>query len=90
MNDNVAKTFDFLVISLSILYNYFNDLTKLFSNLFLAEEFLDTLAKSFFPCGNELCYKPKMVLPNEIFRTQLSSNANAKKGNVSLYHETSS
>jgi len=32
MNDNVAKNFYFLVISLSILYNYFND-TKLFNKI---------------------------------------------------------
>jgi len=44
--NNVEKNFDFLVIiliSLNILYNYFNDLTKFFLDLFLIE-FLDTLA----------------------------------------------
>jgi len=33
------------------LYNYFDDSTKLFSNLYLAK-FLDTL---FFPCANYGC-----------------------------------
>jgi len=30
---NVAKSFDILMISLNVLINYFDDLTKLFSNL---------------------------------------------------------
>jgi len=34
---------------LSILHNYFDDLTKLFSNQYLTK-FLDTSAKPFFPC----------------------------------------
>jgi len=33
----------------SVLHNYFNDLTKLFSDLYLVK-FLDTSAKSFFSC----------------------------------------
>jgi len=41
-----CKSFDILAISLSVLYNYFDSLTKLFSNLYLSE-FLD-VAKSFF------------------------------------------
>ena len=36
---NAAKSFDILVISLNILYNYFNDLTKLFSNLYIDKFF---------------------------------------------------
>jgi len=42
---NVATNFEqFLTISLRVLYNYFNSLTKLFSNLYLAK-FFDILAK---------------------------------------------
>jgi len=44
---NAAKSFDILATSLSVLHNYFDDLTKLFLDLYLAS-FLDTLAKSFF------------------------------------------
>jgi len=46
---NVAKGFDILAINLSVLHNYFSDLTKLFLDLHLSK-FLDTLAKLFFPC----------------------------------------
>jgi len=46
---NVAKSFGILAISLSVIYNYFDGLTKLFLDLYLAK-FLDTLAK-FFPCS---------------------------------------
>jgi len=47
--NNVVKNFEqFLTISLSVLYNYFNSITKLFSNLYLAK-FLNILAKIFFP-----------------------------------------
>jgi len=49
MMSNAAKSFDILGISLSVLHNHFNNPTKLFSNLYLAK-FLDTSAKSFFPC----------------------------------------
>jgi len=46
---NVVKNFDILLISLNIPYNYFNNLTTLFSNLYLCViKFLDILAKSFF------------------------------------------
>jgi len=45
--NNAAKNFDTLAISLGILYNYFNNLTKLFSDLYLAK-FLDILTKPFF------------------------------------------
>jgi len=34
---------------LNFLYNYFDDSTKLFSDLYLAK-FLDILVKPFFPC----------------------------------------
>jgi len=50
--NSAAKSFDILAIllaSLSILHNYFDDLTKLFSDLYLAK-FLDTSSKPFFPC----------------------------------------
>jgi len=44
-----AKKFDILTICLSVLvYNYFDDLTKLFSDLYLTK-FLGILTKSFFP-----------------------------------------
>jgi len=47
---NATKNFDILAISLSVLLNYFDDLTKLFSYL---AKFLDILPKTFFPCANE-------------------------------------
>jgi len=46
--NNVAKN-DILAIILTILYNHFNSLTKLFSNLYLIK-LLDTSAKLFFSC----------------------------------------
>jgi len=39
MMSNAAKSFDILAINLSV-YNYFNNLTKLFSDLYLTK-FLD-------------------------------------------------
>jgi len=48
-NDNIVKSFDILVTSLNILYNYFdNHSTKLFSNLYLTKYFLNTSTKLFF------------------------------------------
>ena len=47
MMSNAAKCFDFLAISLSVLYNYSDGSTKLFLDLYLAK-FLDIL-KLFFP-----------------------------------------
>jgi len=47
-SSNVAKSFDNLAISLSVLHNYFDRLTKLFSDLYLAK-FLDTSSKPSFP-----------------------------------------
>jgi len=44
---NTAKNFDILTTSLNILYNYFDGLTKLFSELHLVSKFLDTSAKFF-------------------------------------------
>jgi len=44
---NAAKNFDILATSLNILYNYFDNPTKLFLNLNLVK-FLNTSAKSFF------------------------------------------
>lgn len=35
-NNNTAKSFDILAISLSVLYNYFDGSTELFSDLYLA------------------------------------------------------
>jgi len=47
---NVAKNFNSLAIILSVLYNYFNSLAKLFLDLYLRiVKFLDTSAKLFFP-----------------------------------------
>ena len=46
---NAAKIFDILAISLRVQHDYFNGLTKLFSDLYPAK-FLDTLAKPFFSC----------------------------------------
>jgi len=46
-DDNVAKSFDIIAISSSVLHNYF--FTKLFSNLYLAK-YLDVSAKPFFSC----------------------------------------
>ena len=46
MMSNAAESFDFLVIKLSLLHNYFNDPTKLLSDLYLIT-FLNTSAKSF-------------------------------------------
>jgi len=43
---NAAKSFDILATSLSVLHNCSDDLTKLFSNLYLVN-FLDILAKPF-------------------------------------------
>jgi len=48
MMHNATKNFDILAISLNVLHNYFNDPTKLFSDLYLAK-FLDVSVKSFFP-----------------------------------------
>jgi len=53
MINNAVKSFDILLIRLSILHNYFNGLTKLFLNLYLAK-FLDTSAKLFFRVCIEL------------------------------------
>jgi len=48
-----------LATSLSVLHNYFNSPTKLFSDLYQAE-FLDTLAK--LPCSPYFCYYPSLLL----------------------------
>ena len=45
--NNVVKNVDILAIILKILYNHFNSLTKLFSDLYLIK-LLDTSAKPFF------------------------------------------
>jgi len=37
MTSNATKNLDMLVTSLSVLRNYFNDLTKLFLDLYLAK-----------------------------------------------------
>jgi len=44
---NAVKSFDVLATSLHVLHNYFDGLTKLFSDLYLAK-FLDISTKSFF------------------------------------------
>jgi len=44
MMSNIVKYFDILLISLSVLGNYFDSTTKLFSDLYVAK-FLDTSAK---------------------------------------------
>jgi len=46
-----VKNFGVLATNLDVLNNYFDNLLKLFSDLYLAK-LLDTSAKSFFPCGN--------------------------------------
>jgi len=43
--------FDIPATSLSVLHNYFDDLIKLFSDLYLVK-FLDSSAKPFFPCDD--------------------------------------
>jgi len=49
---NIAKNFDILATGLSIfLHNYFNNSTKLFSDL---AKILDLLAKLFFPCTKQV------------------------------------
>jgi len=45
---NAAKNFDLLATNFNVLYNYFDNSIKLYSDLYLVE-FLDTLAKSFSP-----------------------------------------
>ena len=47
----MSKFFAALPIMFEFLPNYFDGSTKLFSDLYLAK-FLDTAAKSFFPCDN--------------------------------------
>jgi len=49
MRKNAAKNFDILAISLSILYSYFDNPTKLSSDLCPAK-FLDTSTKLLIPC----------------------------------------
>jgi len=49
MTSKTTKSFDILTISLSVLHNYFDNLTKLFSNL-LSAKLLDILAKPSFTC----------------------------------------
>jgi len=49
MMSNAAKSFDILTSSLSVLHNYFDSPTKLFSDLYLVK-FLDTSMKLFFLC----------------------------------------
>jgi len=44
VDDNAAKSFNILAISLSVLYNYSDDPTILFSDLYLVK-FLDSSAK---------------------------------------------
>jgi len=51
MMSNDAKSFD--ILSVWILYNYCNDPTKLFSNVYLIKYIL---AKSFFPCNVEITF----------------------------------
>ena len=51
MENNAAKSFDILITNWSVLYNYFDDSTKLFLNLYLIK-FLDSSVNSFFLCGS--------------------------------------
>jgi len=46
--NNATKNFD--ILTTNVLYNYFDSLTKLFSDLYLAK-FLDTSANPFFLCS---------------------------------------
>jgi len=43
----------FAALSTLIHFNYFDNPTKLFSDLYLAK-FLDTSAKLFFPCNHDI------------------------------------
>jgi len=45
---NATKNVD--ILTTNVLYNYFDSLTKLFSDLYLAK-CLDASAKPFFPCS---------------------------------------
>jgi len=56
MTSNVVKNFNILGISMSVLHNYFNSLTKLFLNLYPAK-FLNILAKCSFHAAvlQQLC-----------------------------------
>ena len=54
-------------ICLNFLCNYFYDSTKLFSNLYLANFFLDTSTKSFFPYGySRFCIAAHTAIWNNI------------------------
>jgi len=50
--NNAAKNFDILAIGLSVLHNYFDSSTELFSDLHLLAKILDPSAKSSFPRCN--------------------------------------
>jgi len=79
--NNAAESFDILAISLSVLRNYFDGLTKLFSDLYPAKIW-DLSAKLFFPCGTFLiwrqcpqCHKHEMriarkYIPNTFSREE--------------------
>jgi len=56
VTSNAVKNFNILAISISVLHNYFNSLTKLFLNLYLAK-FLNILAKCSFHAAilRQLC-----------------------------------
>jgi len=85
MSNNV-KTFDILAISLNILHNYFDSLTKLFSDPYLTK-FLDTSAKLFFSCNSSKILFQEYRLKNRSFLI-----IKVIKGDITIdnffYHET--
>jgi len=73
----MSKLFATLSILVSVLHDYFNNLTKLFLNLYLAK-FLDISAKLIFPCKTKfndkdmlLIFLPKESLENDYFFLQI-------------------
>jgi len=49
-SNNATKSFGILVTNLSVLHNYFDTSTKLFSDLQYLTKCLNTSVKLFFPC----------------------------------------
>jgi len=69
MMNNAIKNFNILAISLSVLYNYFDNSMKLFSDLYLAK-FLDKTAKLFFPYSSTIT-----ILEESNFLTMIIENS---------------
>jgi len=66
---SAAKNLDILAISLCVLHNYFDNLTKLFSNLYLAKEKVRACARA----HTQHTHKKKSLLsyPRRWFRVML-------------------